>query len=177
MILFCLRLLLERLDPQGVHQIVEMVKKGHLSGSDAQYLLSSETGFSLHTLGENLKDLSQRSLFSGLIENYAEKDSVISELPANSLLTLIASEQNAETHSSYLKHLIRREESSGITQVMALFQQGRLRGDEVTDLLGINPEFSYQILSQFPSTQAISAQLEELTRKYSVGSSKASSND
>lgn len=166
LILFCLRLLLEQHDSQGVHQIVEMVKNGHLSNSDAIYLLSVEIEFCLPVLGENLHDSSHKCLFSDLIDHYNEKDAVISKLPVDSLLALIASEQNTKTLRSYLELLIRRGESSGVDQIMDFFQQGRLRGDEVTDLLGVNPEFSYKILSQSKLTQAHNTQLLELKRKY-----------
>jgi hypothetical protein len=51
---------------------------------------------------------------------------------------------------------------------MELFQKGRLLGEEVTMLLGKNPGFSVQVLSNSEQSHAGSIQIMELKRRYPI---------
>lgn len=168
LILFCLRLLMERNEPRGVVIILEWLKNGRFSDENAISLLSEHLDFSLRELGANLERAEALHLFGKLFQYYEQPDALIQSLPAQSLLRLSHQEQAIKSPSTFLAALIVRGEKSGIEQVMKLFEQGKLRGDEVTDLLGRNPAFSHQTLKAMPSQPAYNAILSSLAQAYPV---------
>ncbi len=170
LILFCLRLLLERLDDQGVTQIIQMVKEGHLSDADALDLLAEESGFSIMKLAEHLDEPDALRLFNALLSSVGNPSEIIEELPSASLLRLIdIDHKDAQLHL-VLGQLIDRGEREGVKKMLKLFEDGQLLGDEVTELLGVNPQFSYEALNALPETQFRNVQIAELARIYGVGS-------
>jgi len=170
LVLFCLRLLLERLDTQGVTQIIRMVKDGHLSDADAIDLLTEETKFSIKSLAEYLDDTNALRLFNTLFISAENPSKIIEELPVPSLLKLIDADKNGTHLRLILGQLISRGERKGVEKTLKLFEEERLLGHEVTGLLGVNPHFSYADLSTLPATQFRNVQMAELARIYSVGS-------
>ncbi len=170
LILFCLRLLLERLDSQGVTQIIQMVKEGHLSDADAVDLLTEEISFSIKTLAEHLDETNALRLFNTLFTSAGDTSKIIEELPAVSLLKLIDIDKKDTHLRLILGQLIGRGEKEGVKKTLQLFEEELLLGHEVTGLLKINPRFSYEALSALPATQFRNVQIAELARIYSFGS-------
>ncbi len=172
LILFCLRLLLERLDDQGVTQIIQMVKEGHLSDADALDLLTEETSFSLKKLAEHLDEPDALRLFTTLFSSADNPSQVIEELPSSSLLKLTAIDYMGDQLHLILGQLISRGEIEGVKGALRLFEEEVLLGHEVTGLLGVNPRFSYDALNTLPATQFRNVQIAEIARIYGVGPEK-----
>ena len=172
LILFCLRLLLERLDDQGVTQIILMVKEGHLSDADALDLLTEEASFSLKKLAEHLDEPDALRLFNTLFSSTGKPSQIIEDLPSNSLLKLIAIDHTGDQLHLILGQLIGRGEIEGVKRTLKLFEEEVLLGHEVTGLLGVNPRFSYETLITLPATQFRNVQIAEIARIYGVGSEK-----
>jgi hypothetical protein len=105
-------------------------------------------------------------MLSALIIRREDKSALVAALSKERLMALATAEKNMAIVKYYLAQLIRNAEQDGLEQIMSMFQQGTLRGDEVTELLGNNPRFSYDILSNAPPQQAYQVQLSELARKY-----------
>lgn len=166
LIVFCLRLLMERNEPRGIAIILEWLKNGRLSDENANSLLSEHLDFSLRELGANLEQVEALRLFCKLFQKHEHPESLIQSLPASSLLLLSSQEQAITSLSVFLVSLILRAEKSGVEQTMKFFEQGTLRGDEVTDLFGRNPAFAYQTLKALPSHPAYNAILSSLAQTY-----------
>ena len=152
--------------PDGVKSIVDLLKNGKLSDADAADLLALDMSFSYQTLVDNPATPEHWRLLSILIQRREDKSAFINSLSNDNLLALAKIESNPDAVKMYLAELIRREDHRGIESVMSLFQQTFLRGDEVSELLGKNPKFSYDILVNAPYQQAHQAQIEELMRKH-----------
>ncbi len=168
LILFCLRLLLERLDDQGVTQIIQMVKEGHLSNADAIDLLTEENSFSIKKLAEHLDEPDALRLFNTLFSSASNPSQIIEELPSTSLLKLISIGHKYTHLHLILGQLIGRGEIEGVKTTLKLFEEEVLLGHEVTGLLGVNPRFAYETLNALPATQFRNVQIAELARVYGV---------
>lgn len=164
--LFCLRLLLECNEPKGVEYILTKLKTGGISDEYVRELLVEQLDFSLLQLSEKLSNPDAMRLFIELFARHSDPQAMAQALSSQALAQLSAQKQTNETIRLILTHLILRGEKNGIERIMALFQQGELRGDEVTDLLGCNPGFAYQTLSVMPNQPAHSIQMSELAQKF-----------
>jgi DNA-binding ferritin-like protein (Dps family) len=165
-VMHSLRSLMITQSPEGVERIVSLLRKGQLLDSDATSLLALEAGFSLNLLSENAPTPEHLRMLSALINRREDKAALVGALPKDVLMALVKAEKDMATVKFYLAQLIRNAEKGGFEQIMSMFQQGTLRGDEVTELLGNNPRFSYDLLADAPPQHAYQIQLTELERKY-----------
>ncbi len=104
--------------------------------------------------------------FSDLLHRQEQPDKCLVELPDEHLVTLAIVEEQSERCCLYASELLRREEPTGVKRIMSLFHDGKLGGHEVTELLGVNPGFSYKTLSSASENQANRVQMNELARRY-----------
>jgi hypothetical protein len=165
-VMHSLRSLMTAHSPEGVESIISLLRKGQLLDSDASSLLALEADFSLNLLSENAPTPEHLRMLSALINMRADKSKLVAALSKDRLIALVTAEKDLAAVKVYLAQLIRNAEQCGIEQIMFMYQQGRLRGDEVTELLGGNPKFSYDILAKAPPQHAHQIQLSELSRKY-----------
>ena len=165
-VMHSLRSLMTAQSPDGVESIITLLRKGQLLDSDASGLLTLEADFSLNLLRENASTPEHLRMLSALIVRREDKSSLVAGLSKERLMALAYAEKNMAVAKFYLAQLIRNAEQDGLEQIMIMFQQGTLRGDEVTELLGNNPKFSYDILANAPPQHAYQIQLSELSRKY-----------
>jgi len=165
LVFHALRELIKRQDTRFIGIVKKMVSAGSLSDSDALKLLSIDEQHSLSELDASAPEPVTLRLLSGLLRN---KDELIAALSNEKILSLAKAELDPKTIKKYLGILIERQDRHGMEFIMELFQNGRLRGDEVTELLGRNPKFSTQILSNAPQTHAHSTQVSEIARKFPV---------
>jgi len=165
LVFHALRELIKRQDTRFIGIVKKMVSAGSLSDSDALKLLSIDEQHSISELDASEPEPVTLRLLSGLLRN---KDELIAALSNEKILSLAKAELDPETIKKYLGILIEHQDRHGMEFIMELFQNGRLRGDEVTELLGRNPKFSTQILSNAPQTHAHSTQVSEIARKFPV---------
>jgi len=165
LVFHALRELIKRQDTRFIGIIKKMVSAGILSDSDALKLLSIDEQHSLSELDASEPEPVTLRLLSGLIRS---KDELLATLSNEKIQSLAKVELDPDTIKKYLGILIERQDQHGIVFVMELFQNGRLRGDEVTDLLGKNPRYSAQFLSNAPQAHAHSIQVSELARKFPI---------
>ena len=160
-----LRELAKRQDTRFIGIVKKMLEGGSLSDSDAIMLLSMEEQHFLSELEASEPDTITLRLLSGLLHN---KDDLLVTLSNEKVYSLAKVELNPETIKKYLGILVERQDQRGIELIMELFQNGRLRGDEATELLGRNPKFSAQVLSKAPQAHAHSIQISEIARKFPI---------
>lgn len=165
LVFHALRELIKRQDIRFVSIVKKMVSAGSLSDSDALKLLSIDEQHSLSELDASNPEPVTLRLLSGLLRN---EDELLATLSNEKILSLSKVELDPDTVKKYLGILIERKYWHGLEHVMRLFQNGRLRGDEVTDLLGKNPKYSAQFLSSAPQAHAHSIQISELARKFPI---------
>lgn len=158
-----LKELAKRRDQRLLNMLTKMMEAGQLSDADAIKLISVEESHFLAELDASEPNLINLRLLSGLLR---DKDDNLNALSADKILTLAKAELDPQTVKKYLQILIKREDKNGLELAMELFQIARLRGDEVTELLGVNPKFSSRILSSAPYNHVFATQLSELAQKY-----------
>lgn len=163
LVFHALRELEKRQDARFIGVVKKMVTAGGLSDSDAIKLLSIDERYSLSELEKSSPDTITLRLLSGLLRS---KDELLTTLSNEKVYSLAKAELDPETIKKYLGILIERKDQHGIEFIMELFQSGRLRGDEVTELLGRNPKFSARVLSNAPQAHAHSIQVSEIARKF-----------
>ena len=164
LIIFCMRLLLERNEPRGVEFVIGRLRAGGFSDESAIDLFSEQLEFSLETLSKRLDTPDSLRLFTKLFPQHPKPDALIQALPVQALLQLAA--LVPETASLCLSTLVLRGENAGVERILALFTQGQLSGDEVTELFGKNPGFVYQTLTALPSQSSHASLLSALVKKY-----------
>jgi hypothetical protein len=155
--------LIKRQDARFINIVKKMISTGSLSDSDALKLLSIDEQHSISELDASEPEPVTLRLLSGLLRN---KDGLLATLSNEKIYNLAKVELDLDTAKKYLGILIERQDQRGIPFIMELFQNGRLRGDEVTDLLGKNPIYSVHFLSNEPQVHAHSIQISELARKF-----------
>jgi hypothetical protein len=159
----CLRELIKRRDNRLLGIIALLIEDGRLSDADALRLLRLDEQFYLTELDSSEATKTNLRLLSALLHNKGE---LLWAVSLEKILNLAKAELNTELIKKYLTILIVKEDKRGVEFVMELFQSGRLLGGEVTDLLGVNPKFSTQVLSALPYTQMYSVQLSELASRF-----------
>jgi hypothetical protein len=160
-----LRELVKRRDDHLVGVISLMLEEGRLSDTDATELLRRDEEYYLSDLDSSQPTNINLRLLSGLLQ---KKDELLSALSNKKILNLAKVDKDPQAIKKYLGILIKREDVHGLEFVMDLFQQGRLLGHEVTELLGENPRFSLSALPNAPQTHAYTIQLSELIRRYPI---------
>jgi len=158
-----LRELIKRRDDRLLGIIALLIEEGRLSDADAVKLLRLDEKFYLTELDSNEATKTNLRLLSALLH---DKDELLGIVSLEKILNLAKVELNTELIKKHLTILIVKEDKRGVEFVMELFQSGRLLGGEVTDLLGVNPKFSTQVLSALPYTQMYSVQLSELASRF-----------
>ena len=164
-IFHALRELIKNRDNRFVKILAGMVEDGRISDADAIGLLRLDEAYLLNELNSSQPTTVNLRLLSGLLH---EKDELLSTLSNDKIISLINVEQDSKTINKYLGILITREDKRGVELVMDRFQKGLMLGGEVTGLLGKNPRFSFQVLSNASQIHAHSIQLSELARKYPI---------
>lgn len=164
-IFHALRELIKRRDEHLLGVLALLLEEGRLSDTDAIGLLRLEEEHYLSELDSSEPTNINLRLLSGLLK---DKDELLGSLSNDKILSLAKAEKDPQTIKKYLGLLARREDIHGLEFIMELFQKSHLLGHEVTDLLGENPKFSTQVLSNAPQTHAHLIQLLEITRKYPI---------
>lgn len=166
LVLHCLRILLKGHDQEGIKHIIKMIDEGGLSDQDATDLFAAEPTFSLKALADGVPAPIYLRQFTALLQRQKYPKESLTEIFVEHLITLALEEEQTEWCCLYASELLQREEPTGVKRIMALFHDGKLGGHEVTELLGIRPDFSYKTLSIDSENQANRVQMNELARRY-----------
>jgi len=158
-----LRELIKRRSENVLDVISLMLEEGRLSDADAIGFLRLEEEFYLSKLDSSQPTEMSLRLLAGLLQS---KDELVNSLSNEKILALTRVNKDPKITKRYLSLLIQRGDRQGMAFVMELFENGRLLGNEVTDLLGENPKFSITALAESPHLHAYSIQTAELSRKY-----------
>lgn len=159
-----LRELAKKRDHRFLDVIAKMLEAGRLSDADAIELLRLEEEHFVSALNSSQPVGINLRLLSGLLR---DKDKLLDTLSNEKIFGLAKAELDTQSIKKYLGILIEREDKHGLEYIMELFQNGRLLGEEVTELLCRNPKFSTRVLSHAPQTHANSIQLSEIALRFS----------
>jgi hypothetical protein len=102
------------------------------------------------------------------LTRHPDQQAAIQSLCSSALVSLMILEQDVQQKLIFLKHLIQREERVSIDRIFQLFDSGKIRGDEASEVLSENPVFAYKTLSAMHPTTSVTAQLTVLTTKYAL---------
>ncbi len=166
LVLFCLRLLLERAEEAGVSAILKKMKSGHLSLCDAVDLLSEAIDQNLEVLCKMENNPDTTKVIAAMLQRHPNQETAIQALCTSALVSLMDLKDDLQAERTYLRHLIQRGERVSIERIFELFDRGELRGDEVSELLGANPVFTYTVLSSLHPKPSVTSQLNVLATKY-----------
>jgi|GEM_PF-1203418 len=158
-----LRELAKKRDNRFLGVIAKMLEAGRLSDADAIELLRLEEEHFVSALNSSQPVGINLRLLSGLLR---DKDKLLDTLSNEKIVGLAKAELDTQSIKKYLGILIEREDKSGLEYIMELFQNGRLLGDEVTELLSKNPKFSMHVLLSDPHVHANSVQISELAQRF-----------
>jgi len=158
-----LRELVKRRDYRLLGIIALMLEDGRLSDADALALLWLDGVYFVSELDASQPSRINLRLLSGLLR---DKDEFLNTLSSERISSLAKAELDPQIIKKYLSILVERKDKHGVEFIMELFKDGRLRGDEVTELLGKNPKFSMQVLLSDPHVHANSVQISELAQRF-----------
>jgi len=162
-IFHALRELVIKKDHRLLGIIANLLEAGRLSDADAIGLLRQEDIYFVSELITNQPNINNLRLLTGLLR---DKDELLGVISNEIIYTLAKAELDLQVMKKYIGILINRKDERGVEFVMELFQSEHLLGGEVTELLGKNPMFSFQVLSHKSNTHADSVQLSELARLF-----------